>query len=71
MRNVINISLPAPMVKEIRQEVKKGEYASVSEFFRHLIRLWNTHKLGNELLNDRADFEYGKGKVLKSLENLD
>ena len=71
MRNVINISLPEPMVRDIKQEVKKGEFASVSEFFRHLIRLWNTHKLGNELLNDRADFEYGKGKVLKSLENLD
>ena len=59
------------MVKEVKQEVKKGEFASVSEFFRHLVRLWNTHKLSNELLNDRANFEYGKGKILKSLEDLD
>ena len=59
------------MVKDIKQEVKKGEFASVSEFVRHLIRLWNTHKLGNQLLKDRSDFEMGKGKTLKSLEDLD
>ncbi|HDH31399.1 MAG TPA: ribbon-helix-helix protein, CopG family, partial [Candidatus Wolfebacteria bacterium] len=45
MRNIINISLPDTMAKTVKKEVKKGEFASTSEFFRHLIRLWNTRKL--------------------------
>jgi len=71
MRNIINVSLPEAMVKEVKLEVKKGKYASTSEFFRHLIRLWNTHKLGNELQKDRAEFEMHKGKLLGSLKKLD
>jgi len=70
MREVINISLPAPMAKTVKAAVKKGEYASTSEFFRHLLRLWNTYKLADELKNDRREFMAGKGKVLKSLKEL-
>ncbi|MDA2922709.1 ribbon-helix-helix domain-containing protein [Patescibacteria group bacterium AH-259-L07] len=70
MRNVINISLPEKMVKIVKKEVKAEGYASVSEFFRHLIREWNTRKLAQELKKDRQDFESGKGKVLRSLKDL-
>ena len=70
MRNIINISLPDTMVKTVKKEVKKGEFASTSEFFRHLIRLWNTRKLAQELNNDKKEFEAGKGKILKSLKEL-
>ena len=70
MRNVVNISLPEKMVKIIKKEVKAGGYASVSEFFRYLIREWNTNKLAEELKKDRLRFEAGKGKVLKSLKDL-
>ena len=70
MRNVVNISLPEKMVKVIKKEVKAGGYASVSEFFRYLIREWNTNKLAEELKKDRLRFEAGKGKVLKSLKDL-
>jgi len=70
MRNIINISLPSTMAKIVKTEVKKGEFASTSEFFRHLIRLWNTNKLAQELKSDRREFEDGKGKLLKSLKDL-
>jgi len=70
MRNVVNISLPEKMVKVIKKEVKAEGYASVSEFFRYLIREWNTNKLAEDLKKDRLKFEAGKGKVLKSLKDL-
>lgn len=70
MREVINISLPKSMADQIRLEVKKNDYASVSEFMRHLIRSWNTQKLALELENDRKEFKKGKAKELKSLKDL-
>ncbi|MBU0619756.1 MAG: ribbon-helix-helix domain-containing protein [Patescibacteria group bacterium] len=70
MRNIINISLPNIMAGTIKKEVREGGFASTSEFFRHLIRLWNTNKLANELKADRKMFEAGKGKILNSLKDL-
>ena len=70
MHEVINISLPSPMAKTVKTAVKTGDYASTSEFFRHLLRLWNTYKLAEELKKDRKQFMAGKGKVLKSLKDL-
>lgn len=70
MRNVINISLPPKMTREVEKAVKSGRYATTSEFFRHLLRLWNTHKLAEELEESRKEFEAGKGKVLRSLRDL-
>ena len=70
MRNVVNISLPNTMVKIVKKEVKQGGFASTSEFFRHLIRSWNTQNLARELKNDRKEFEAGKGKILQSLKDL-
>jgi len=70
MREILNISLPEVMVKEVKNEVKKGHFASTSEFIRHLIRLWNTNKLAQELKNDRKDFDSGKGIKLRSLKDL-
>ena len=71
MRNVINISLPNEMVKDLRTEVKRGKFASTSEFFRHLLRLWNTQKLAMELERERQEFRKGNYKVLRSLDDLD
>lgn len=70
MRQIINISLPAEVVKMIKEEVKTGGYASTSEFFRHLLRLWNSHKLLKELEEAEKEFKAGKGKILKSLKDL-
>jgi len=71
MRNIINISLPTTLVREVKVEVKRGGYASTSEFFRHLLRLWRTKQLGEELRRDRQDFIAGKGKILRSLKDLE
>jgi Arc/MetJ-type ribon-helix-helix transcriptional regulator len=38
MRTIVNLPLPEEMVREINKEVKRGKYASVSEYFRHLWR---------------------------------
>ena len=70
MRNVINISLPECSVKFVESEVKKGKFATKSEFFRHLLRVWNTYKLARELEESKKEFEAGKGKVLRSLRDL-
>ena len=70
MRNIINISLPETMVKMVKKEVRRGYYASVSEFFRDLIRMWNTKKLAEKLEKSRKEFEAGKGTRLKSLKDL-
>ncbi len=59
------------MVKTIKKEVKKGGFASVSEFIRHLIRLYNTEKLVKELEESRKAFQRGEGKILKSFKDLD
>ncbi len=71
MRNIINISLPAEMVKVVKREVKKGQYASISEFFRTLLRDYEEEsKLLAELEEIDREFEAGKGKVLHSLRDL-
>lgn len=70
MRDIINISLPPDMSELVRHEVKVGHYASTSEFFRHLIRLWNTKKVVRHVRKSQREFTQGKGKVLTSLRDL-
>ena len=54
----------------MEKEVKKGKFATKSEFVRHMIRLWNTRKLAEELKEAQKDFEAGKFKKLRSLKDL-
>ena len=70
MRQIVNISLPEETVKIIKLEVKNGGFASVSEFMRHLIRLWNAEKLVGDVKRSKKEFARGKGKVLKSLKDI-
>ncbi len=70
MRNIVNISVPAEMAKDIKREVKAGKFASTSEFVRHLIRMWNTEQLMLNVEKSRAEILAGKGKVLRSLKDL-
>jgi len=70
MRNIINISLPVEMVKIVKREVKKGKYASVSEFFRALLREHEKNKLLTEIEESHREFKAGKGKVLHSFRDL-
>jgi Arc/MetJ-type ribon-helix-helix transcriptional regulator len=70
MRTVINISLPQPLSTAVEEAVSSGQYASKSEFFRSLLRLWLEGKLLRELTESRVEFKVGKGKLLKSLKDL-
>ncbi len=70
MRNIVNISLPKELNKEVEKAVKSGRYASKSEFFRDLIRLWQEQKLLDEIMESEKEFVEGKGKVLRSLKDL-
>lgn len=70
MREVINISLPSPMAKIVKNTVKAGAYSSVSEFFRDLLRDWQAGELLSDLNESRLEIAAGKGKVLKSLKEL-
>lgn len=70
MRTVINISLPKQMAYVVEDTVSSGRYASKSEFFRSLLRMWMENKLVGELKESRQEFETGRGKLLKSLMTL-
>lgn len=70
MRQILNISLPMEMIKSIKEEVKEGQFSSVSEFIRHLIRLYNTDKLARELKRDSELYRQGKLKTYE-LDNFD
>lgn len=70
MRQIINLSLPSPMVKVVKTAVKTGCYSSTSEFFRELLRDWQESQLLKELNESRLEIAAGKGRVLKSLKNL-
>jgi len=67
MRNIINISLPKELTRSVERGVKKGRFASTSEYIRHLIR---TYELAEEIQVSRKEIEDGKGKVLRSLRDL-
>jgi len=67
MRNIINISLPRELRAVVEKEVKKGKFASTSEYIRHLVR---TQALAKEFEKQRKHFEAGKGKVLRSFKDL-
>ena len=66
----MSISLPLPLSNIVEKEVKKGNYASKSEFFRYLLRQWMENRLGSELELSRKEMKEGKGRLLKSLEDL-
>lgn len=70
MRSVINISLPSQLEDIVNQAIKRGNYASKSEFFRHLLRNYIENDLAKELAKSREEFKSGKGKLLKSLSDL-
>lgn len=70
MRNILNISLPEGLKKDVDEAMKTGQYASKSDFFRDLIRSWKEMKLLSELRESQEDFKKGKYKVLKSFKDL-
>lgn len=71
MRNIINISLPKELVSFVKRETKQGKYASVSEFIRTLIRDYEERRILAELQESEREIRAGKGRVLRSLADLD
>ena len=71
MRQIVNISLPSLMAKNVRREVKDGGYASVNEFFRELLREREENRILEDINQSRKEIAEGKGKVLSSLADLD
>ena len=67
MRAIVNISLPVQLSAVVEKEVSSGKYASKSEFFRNLLRLWIDGRLVIDLKKSRKELESGKGTFLKSL----
>ena len=70
MRSIVNISLPAEMVKMVKREVKKNKYVSVSEFFRALLRDYEEDKFLAGIEESRREIASGKGKILHSFKDL-
>jgi Arc/MetJ-type ribon-helix-helix transcriptional regulator len=70
MRKIINISLPEDLAKKVEAAVKKGDYASKSEFFRNLIRIWDEEEVLKEIRKSHTEINAGKGKFLRSLKYL-
>ncbi|MCX6718996.1 MAG: ribbon-helix-helix domain-containing protein [Candidatus Taylorbacteria bacterium] len=70
MRSIINISLPSALANEVKKDVKSGNFASTSEFFRHLWRLWKNEQLAAEIRASERDFAKGKFKALNSFKDL-
>ena len=68
MRTVINISLPKSLAAEVKKEVKAGHFASTSEFFRHLLRLWNTERMARRI--EKAEKDFKKGKNWKTFASM-
>lgn len=71
MRAIVNISLPHQLNSLVEAEVATGKYASKSEFFRDLLRAYMETKFARELEESRREIKSGRGKLLKSLADLD
>ncbi len=70
MRTTLNISMPASLKRSVGLAVKRGRYASVSEFLRDTIRAWEDEQLYQSVLRSEEEFAQGKGKRLRSLRDL-
>jgi len=70
MREVINISLPKELNRKVDELIKKGGYATKSEFFRDLLRMWIEGKILRDLSESRKELAFGRRKLLRSLRDL-
>jgi len=70
MRQIINISLPESMAKYVNKAVKKGKFASKSEYFRYLIRQRYEDEAVKEVLTSHRQMKKGNKILLKSFKDL-
>jgi len=72
MREIINISLPKELDREIEKIIKKRRYSTKSEFLREIIRERIVEEdLLARIEKSEAEFRMGKGKILRSLKDLE
>lgn len=72
MRSIVNISLSKELSRKVDSMVKKGRYSTKSEFLRDLIReRIEEEELWRSVQKSEAEFRSGKGKILRSLADLD
>lgn len=72
MRSIVNISLSKELSLKLDSMVKKGRYSTKSEFVRDLIRdRIEEEELWRSVKRSEAEFKAGKGKLLRSLADLD
>lgn len=72
MRSIVNISLSKELAVDLEKAIKRGKYSSKSEFLRELIReRIEEDDLLRRIRISEAEFKAGKGKILKSLADLD
>ncbi len=67
MRTILNISVPAEVAAEAKRAAKADGFASVSEFFRYLLREEKRRNLARSL---RQQDKKGEWKKLHSLRDL-
>ncbi|MBM4402631.1 MAG: hypothetical protein FJ044_05295 [Candidatus Cloacimonetes bacterium] len=67
MMETINISLPYPLSSQVNTIVRTEGYASRSEFFRTLLRLY-LHLTTKTAVNEAIDFLPFKKKPLEKIE---
>ena len=70
MRNIITISVPPAVKKQIDLMVKENKYASTSELFRDAMHSLAENNLIRDIEESEREFVTGKGKKLKSLKDL-
>ena len=70
MRTALTISIPDTLRREIDHEVKTGGYASVSEFFRALMRERSEYAILRDVETSRREVRSGHGATLRSLKDL-
>ena len=66
----MTISVPETMRREIEREVKTGGYASVSEFFRTVMREREEYAILHDVEESRHEARSGQARVLRSLREL-
>ena len=72
MRSILNISLSKDLISKVESLVKKGRYSTKSEFVRDLIReRVEYQELLKSIKKSEAEFRAGRGKLLRSFEDLD
>jgi len=62
--------MPAEMKREVDAYVKEGQYSSVSEFIRDMIRDWKRANLLRDLRQSQKEFRAGKYKKFTSFKDL-